>query len=525
MFDRKMIFALTMSFLTIFVLNYFFKGSKTGYDAGQPSVRSGQLYQLLSREELRAQEEQAQLISREVDFRDSDLRSSVPEQLTAIKTDILSLQFSTYGGTIASIAYPQRRDQLGVALQSITHKEIDQRDNSCLLLALQEETPFLYQLIDQAEDHMYAYITYATTWKEWDIRKTYRIDKQTHRIQLELACSPKGDAPTPLQARLLFPSPYLKHDKEGGAFFAGMAEQRLKMISDQDMQSVTQLPSLLGVHDKYFAHALTTDHNGFAYLSYFKRSNELISAIAAAKPIVKATSWKLDFYFGPKDLSNLIAVDKRLEGLLNFGMFGFLAKWLLAFLTFLYGFLGNYGLAIIVLTLLIKLPLLPLSIKAGRVQEQQKRYAPHIARIRQQYRNDPQRMMAELSRFHKEHGISPAAPVIGCLPLLIDIPIMFALWNVLANYVDLYKAPFFGWIVDLSAPDPYYVLPILMGLAMFWQQRMTPVMDNRMKVAGLFGTLFFTVVSINFAAGLVLYWLVKNLFGIVEHYIRKATAS
>lgn len=524
MFDRKMIFVLAMSFMTLFAFNYFFKSPPSGYDAPQTGMRSGEFYSVLSQEELSAQQEQATLITREIDFIDTDTIAKHPEVLTTVQSNVQTVQFTNYGGTIASIAYPQRRDKFGLPLQSITHKEFDQREESCLLLAMQEETPFFYTLIGKTESDDFIEVSYQASWKEWLVTKTFLVDKDEHRIRLKIACTPQSANPTPLKARLFYPSPYLD-GKTGGAFFAGENERSLKNIGEQDMYNVTQQPSLLGAHDKYFAHALTSDHDTFAHMAYFKKSINTVSAIAAAQAITSAKEWTLDFYFGPKDLANLNAVDTRLEGLLNFGVFGFVAKWLLALLSFLFKYLGNYGLAIIALTLLIKLPLLPLSIKAGSVRERQQKYAPHIARIRQQYKSDPQRMMAEMSRFHKEHNISPAAPVLGCLPMLIDIPIMIALWNALGNYVDLYQAPFYGWITDLSAPDPFYVLPIAMGLAMFWQQTLTPTGDQKLKVVGAFMAVVFTAVSMNFAAGLVLYWLVKNVLNIGEHYLRKAIGS
>ena len=154
--------------------------------------------------------------------------------------------------------------------------------------------------------------------------------------------------------------------------------------------------------------------------------------------------------------------------------------------------------------------------------ERYKKYQPQINRIRQKYRGNVQEQQAELMRFHKEHNLSPAGQLVGCLPLLIDIPIMFALNRLLYSYIGLYQAPFFGWVVDLSSKDPYYVLSILMGISMLWQQHISPMSDSKQKVMMLFISVIVTFFFANFAAGLVLYWLTKNVMTVGETYLRKA---
>jgi YidC/Oxa1 family membrane protein insertase len=153
--------------------------------------------------------------------------------------------------------------------------------------------------------------------------------------------------------------------------------------------------------------------------------------------------------------------------------------------------------------------------------EEYQQYQPTINKIRAKYRQDWQKQQEELMRFYQEHNVSPVMHMVGCLPLLIQMPILLALYRVLHNYLDLYQAPFMGWIVDLSVKDPYYVLPILMGIAMLWQQSMSPVKDDKMRVAMMFMPVVMVVVFLNFPSGLVLYWLVNNVLTIGEDYIRK----
>jgi len=207
--------------------------------------------------------------------------------------------------------------------------------------------------------------------------------------------------------------------------------------------------------------------------------------------------------------------------LLSFGWLSWICKLLLQLLEFLFKHLGNFGLAIVVLTFLLKLPLLPLTISSRKKMEEYQKFQPTINRIRQKYKNDLKQQQIEIARFHQEHNLSQATPLIGCLPLFIQMPILFSLYRVLGNYLSMYQAPFFGWITDLSAKDPYYILPILMGGTMIWQQQMTPSGDEKQKMMMMFMPIVMVAIFINFPAGLVLYWFVNNFLTVLEDVVRR----
>ena len=149
------------------------------------------------------------------------------------------------------------------------------------------------------------------------------------------------------------------------------------------------------------------------------------------------------------------------------------------------------------------------------------KYQPTIQKIRLKYKSDLRKQQEEIMRFHKEHNLSHSAPLLGCLPMLIQMPFLYALYNILGGYLDLYQAPFFGWITDLSSKDPYYILPVFMGISMFWQQSLTPIKDNKQRTIMLFLPIIFTFLFANWPAGLVLYWTVNNLLMVGEDYLRK----
>jgi YidC/Oxa1 family membrane protein insertase len=206
-----------------------------------------------------------------------------------------------------------------------------------------------------------------------------------------------------------------------------------------------------------------------------------------------------------------------LSDAVDFGFFGFLARPLLHVLKFFYGFLHNYGLAIILLTVIIKLIFWPLTQKSYTSMKGMQKLQPQMQKLREKYKNDKQRLNVELMNLYKEHRVNPLG---GCLPMLVQIPVFFALYKTLLISIELRHAPFFLWIADLSAKDPYYVTPLLMGASMFVQQKLTPsTMDPMQAKLFLAMPIVFTVLFLNFPAGLVLYWLVNNLLTIGQQYL------
>ncbi|MGI6656970.1 MAG: membrane protein insertase YidC [Desulfobulbus sp.] len=234
-------------------------------------------------------------------------------------------------------------------------------------------------------------------------------------------------------------------------------------------------------------------------------------------------------YLGPKKLQVLEGAGYDLAKSVDFGWFDILAKPMLWLLNFFYSFIGNYGVAIILLTILIKLALWPVTQKGLSSMKNLQKLQPKIAKLREKYKDDPATMNQEMMALYKVYKVNPMG---GCLPLLIQIPFFFALYRVLMAAIELRHAPFALWINDLSAPDrlwigfdiPYLhglpVLTLLMGVTMYFQQKMTPTVGDPMQARMMqFLPLLFIVMFINFASGLVLYWFVNNLLSILQQYL------
>jgi YidC/Oxa1 family membrane protein insertase len=248
------------------------------------------------------------------------------------------------------------------------------------------------------------------------------------------------------------------------------------------------------------------------------------TGISAALSLQPSRREELALYAGPKEYKALTALHAGLEQTIDFGwfMFGsltlvrFLAKPLFLLLQFLHGYTHNYGVAIILLTALIKLLFVPLTHKSYTSMKAMQALQPKMAELQKKYKDDKERFNKELFQLYRTHKVNPLG---GCLPMLLQIPVFVAFYNILYSTIELRHAPFFWWIHDLSAKDPYYVLPLIMGATMFIQQKIQPsAMDPKQARMMMLMPVIFTFMFLQFPSGLVLYWLVNNLLTILQQY-------
>jgi YidC/Oxa1 family membrane protein insertase len=227
-------------------------------------------------------------------------------------------------------------------------------------------------------------------------------------------------------------------------------------------------------------------------------------------------------YLGPKAEGRLKALDIGAEKLVDFGFFTIIAKPLLWFMRLTNKVTGNYGIDIIIISVLIKIIFLPLTQISMKSMKEMQKVQPEMNRLKEQYKNDKTKLQQEIMLLYKRRKINPMS---GCLPMLIQIPVFIALYNALQNGIEMRHAPFFLWIVDLSAKDPIYVTPIIMGATMFIQQKMSPTAgDPAQAKMFLLMPVMFTFLFLNFPSGLVLYWLVNNVLSIAhQYYLNKRT--
>lgn len=222
-------------------------------------------------------------------------------------------------------------------------------------------------------------------------------------------------------------------------------------------------------------------------------------------------------FIGPKNHRDLAALNPELIDVIDYGWFTFIAKPMFLLLQFIQGYIGNWGWTIVILTVLIKLVLFPLSFKGMVSMQKLKDLAPKMKEIQAKYKDDKQKQSMHMMELYKKHGANPMG---GCLPLILQIPVFFAIYRVLLNAIELKGAPWMFWVHDLAEMDPYFVLPILMGATMFLQQKITPntMQDEMQKKIFQFLPVVFTFFFLWFPAGLTLYWFINNLFTIGQQY-------
>ncbi len=274
--------------------------------------------------------------------------------------------------------------------------------------------------------------------------------------------------------------------------------------------------SFAGFNSKYFLlSALSPGINITA-----KKSGNIISFIIPKVLSVasgKTSETSLKIYGGPKKLSLLTPLGHNLGSTLNFGFFGFFSIILLHILEFFYGFVHNYGVAIILLVLAIRLVFYPLTYTGFKSMKQMQKLTPKINEMREKYKDNKAELNKKIMELYKESKVNPFG---GCLPMLLQIPVFYGLYMTLLISIQLRNAPFIFWIHNLSVQDPYYILPILMGISMLISQKMNPMVgDPAQAKIMLILPIVFTFIFIHFPAGLLLYWTVNNLLTIAQQYI------
>ncbi|MCI1277511.1 MAG: membrane protein insertase YidC [Nitrospira sp.] len=277
------------------------------------------------------------------------------------------------------------------------------------------------------------------------------------------------------------------------------------------------------IQDKYFLSVLMPQKAAAALAK--KEGDKLVSAGVRFATPGNGSSMAMQLYAGPKEYDTLKRLNVGLEDTIDFGWFVFgswglvkaVAKPIFYVLRFLHEFTHNYGITIILLTMLIKLMFVPLQYKSYKSMKQMQVIQPKVLALQTKFKDDRERLNKELIKLYKDHRVNPVG---GCLPMVLQMPVFVALFNILYMTIDLRQAPFMLWIHDLSVQDPYYVLPIVMGATMVIQQKITPTtMDPMQAKIMLFLPVFMTFLFVNFPAGLVLYWLTNNTLTITQQVV------
>lgn len=304
---------------------------------------------------------------------------------------------------------------------------------------------------------------------------------------------------------------FVKNDSKYNVNFSAAKEN-----VHQDFATTT----IVAVGSQYFATAILDKSD---ILPSVTISSDVVEKTATAALTYKPVQVVADMVFtqvmyaGPKSVDALKQIDPALPAIIDFGFFDMISKPLVYIMKAFHSLTGNWGLAIIFLTLLVRLCVLPFNLMSMRSMKAMQKIQPKLTALREKHKKDPMTLNKETMGLMKENGANPLG---GCLPMLIQIPVFFALYRVIGSSIELYQSPFFGWITDLSSHDKFYVLPVLMGVTMFFQQKLTPsTMDPMQAKVMMFLPLVFSLFMLQLPSGLTLYMFVSTLFGAIQQYL------
>jgi YidC/Oxa1 family membrane protein insertase len=314
-------------------------------------------------------------------------------------------------------------------------------------------------------------------------------------------------------------------DASGRVGLAAIADGKMTTDKLGSIKGETQLSGTIawfGQEDKYFTAALLYGGQGIVTARKTSEPAEIGDLLTSGLTVrEKPEAQTFSFYAGPKSYTLLQAEGHGLEQMVDYGWFGVLAKPMFWLMEKFYVISRNYGIAIILLTIVVRALLFYPSLKSAKAMEEMKRIQPQLLAIREKYKKDSARMNQEMMKLYKEHKVNPLG---GCLPMLLQLPFFVALYNVLSVSIELRQSPFISfWIKDLSVHDPYYILPVLMGVSMIFTMKMTSTTpDPQQAKIMMFMNIAFIFLFAWLPAGLLLYITLSNLLSIVQQlYVRR----
>lgn len=383
-------------------------------------------------------------------------------------------------------------------------------------------TRIVYNNLQLSENDKAIIFDFSSTVGLIDIKKRLIVDKTDFKGSVSYTIIPKE----PISQKISIGSAIVQSSSTFDSYEEGhplpifFYNKKLEHPSEKQLTKGYKALNvkLGGISEKYFALLFVDEKEKMsADSTYVDGRIDTILTFIESNAISAPVSAELGLFFGPKDSKILKRVNTELTVIVDYGFFHFISKPLLMILNFFYSFTKNYGVSIILLTILIKIVFFPLSQKSYRSMKELQKLQPKLEEIRKKYANDRESLNREMMLLYKRHGVNPMS---GCLPMLVQIPFFIALYQALMMAIELRQAPFMFWIKDLSAADPYYVTPILMGATMLLQQMLTPstgdVMQKRMMYIL---PIVFTFMFLNFPSGLVIYWLINNVFSIAQQLV------
>ncbi len=443
-----------------------------------------------------------------------------PEEEVTLENQYVKLRFTNKGGRLLSAQMKGYKDESGAVMELVNP-----------VMAERALTPFStegkleylnnvgFKIVRDQSGVTFSYGTgNKKVVKNFHLLEAYQLKVSVTGNglgEIELSLGPGIDSAERLDSR------YSTEDTV--VFYTEDSVERIKKKKlNHGALSETKL-DWVAIEDKYFAKIFKPETRDLKIIGG-KQSYRLEKKdIEVSDILLVGNSIEGTLFLGPKDYDVMKTLGNHYEEIVNFGFFGIFAKWLFFALRWINGWIHNYGWSIILLTILIRLLIFPISQSGLKSMKEMQRVQPKMKEIQAKYKKygkdltKKQEMNREIQDLYKKEGVSPLG---GCLPMVLQMPIFFAFWSLLLNVIELRQAPFMFWIKDLSAFDPYYVLPVLMGVSQLISQIITPSTGDANQKKMMYALpIVFTVVLATAPSGLIVYWTTNNLFQIVQQML------
>ncbi|MDR3112637.1 MAG: membrane protein insertase YidC [Elusimicrobiota bacterium] len=515
--QKNTILFVVCSAITMFVWFFYFTPQQQSAQIAQSNADVVQNQKDESKEEA---ETLAQSISADADI------GSTKEEEFLVETDKFKAVFSNKGASILSWSIKEKSGQWVDLVFPNSAPAMSNFPGS------------VYKIISQSKEK----ITFEySSMQGWKIIKTFNLsDAYMHNLNIEIEKSSEASFPqisVDWGPGLGTDERELKENTSLTRVTAYTLNKPFKLKKLKNNSFVASDYKWSAVDNRYFLAAFIPNEPADFNQIMSNRANKKVpySLQLTANPQkdINKKAYSLDFYLGPKDYTYLKTYNLGLEKTVDFGFFGFLGKLAFAVLSYFHKLTSNYGWAIIMLTICIQILVLPLTLKSFKSAAAMKRIQPLIKDIQTKYKDDPKRLQAEMLHIYRNQKVNPLG---GCLPMLLQLPIFWAFFTMLRNAYELRNEGWILWVKDLSTADQFMtfgsfslnLLPLIMGLGMFFQQKMTTaVSDPTQKKIMYILPIVFTFMFWTFPSGLVIYWLTNSVISMIEQYfvIKKDTAT
>lgn len=547
--EKRVILTFILCFLVLVVWSHLFT-PKTELPLKEEERPKEQERQLSSSPNNAQLIEPPPLSEREVDKADAEI-SSINIIETIVETPLYRVVFTNEGPSIISfklMKYHETIDPESPPVEFVNFKEFE---NDFILFHLNnqrapENKKIIYNVnenfIRLTPDSHYRDLTFTCPDTNGiSVEQTFRFYSDKYDIDLIIKVENRSEYSTTgnIEAKIQGMPP---KNKRSYYAFVGMAlllDNKLQEIKPKKMEEEKTNSGKIdwvAYENEYFIGAIVPKNQETGYFKGKLLPTGIVDAAYSTPDFnlnpLEQISADFTLFIGPRDIDILSRSGKKLDLAIDFGFFDIIAKPLHFTLRFFNRYVHNFGISIIILTIIIKILLWPLTHKSQKSMKEMQKIQPLMTKIREKYKDNREQMNKEMMALYRTYKVNPMG---GCLPILIQFPVLFAMYRILGNSIELRHAPFMLWINDLSAPDrlfnfpfsipfmsPPYGIPVLtllMGASMFLQQRMQPMVgDPSQAKVMMFLPIIFTIMFINFPSGLVLYWLIQNILTIGQQY-------